>query len=155
MCACQRAYSTLGAGDSDWFCFLIVLNLFLGVYEIASLCKQNKGITLIQLDCDATTYLAFTRENCIIKSLNFNMLANRIRGTSYGDAKYWPLIKMINYVDMLLYHLYRDFLGKEPNVLYSSDVVLKPGVLGCSNRRTWWLLSPWFSSSKRIRTDGG
>ena len=98
----------------------------LKVSKIASLWKQNKGVTLIQLDCDATTYEAFTRENCIIKSLNFNMLTNRIRGTSYGDAKYWPLIKIINYGDMLLYHLYRDFLGKEPNVLYSSDVVLKP-----------------------------
>ena len=66
----------------------------LKISKIASLWRQGKGITLIQLDCDATSYEAFTRENCIIKSLNFNMLTNRIRGTSYGNAKFWPLSKV-------------------------------------------------------------
>ena len=41
----------------------------LKVSKIASLWKQGKGITLIQLDCDATSYEAFTRENCIINQL--------------------------------------------------------------------------------------
>ena len=97
----------------------------LKVARIAALWKQNKGVTLIQLECDATSYEAFTRENCIIKSLNFNSLTNRIRGTSYGDAKNWPLTKVVNYGDMLLYQLFRNYLSKTPNVIYSSDVVLK------------------------------
>jgi hypothetical protein len=97
----------------------------LKVSKIASLWEQGKGITLIQLDCDATSYEAFTRENCIIKSLNFNMLTNRIRGTSYGNAKFWPLRKIVNYGNMLIYSLFNTFLTKQPNVIYANDVVLK------------------------------
>ena len=97
----------------------------LKVSKIASLWEQGKGITLIQLDCDATSYEAFTRENCIIKSLNFNMLTNRIRGTSYGNAKFWPLRKVVNYGNMLIYSLFNTFLTKQPNVIYANDVVLK------------------------------
>ena len=97
----------------------------LKVSKIASLWEQGKGITLIQLDCDATTYEAFTRENCIIKSLNFNMLTNRIRGTSYGAAKRWPLLKIINYGNMLTYSLFNIFISKTPNIIFASDVVLK------------------------------
>ena len=96
----------------------------LKVSKIASLWKQGKGITLIQLDCDATSYEAFTRENCIIKSLNFNMSTNRIRGTSYGKAKVWPLRKIVNYGNMLIYSLFNTFLTKQPNVIYANDVVL-------------------------------
>ena len=98
----------------------------LKISKIASLWRQGKGITLIQLDCDATSYEAFTRENCIIKSLNFNMLTNRIRGTSYGNAKFWPLSKVKNYGNMLIYSLFNTFLTKPPNVIYANDVVLKP-----------------------------
>ena len=109
------------------FCGILPLKkVQLKVSRIAALWKQNKGVSLIQLECDATSYEAFTRENCIIKSLNFNSLTNRIRGTSYGNAKNWPLTKVINYGDMLLYQLFRTYLSKEPNVIYSSDVVLKP-----------------------------
>ena len=97
----------------------------LKVSKIASLWKNGKGITLIQLDCDATSYEAFTRENCIIKSLNFNMLTNRIRGTSYGNAKNWPLRKIINYGSMLIYSLFNTFLTKPPNVIYASNVLLR------------------------------
>ena len=97
----------------------------LKVSKIAALWRQNKGVTLIQLDCDATSYEAFTRENCIIKSLNFNKLTNRIRGSSYGDVKTWPLTKVVNYGDMLLYQLFRNYLAKDPNVIYADDVVLK------------------------------
>ena len=97
----------------------------LKVSKIASLWKQGKGITLIQLDCDATSFEAFTRENCIIKSLNFNMITNRIRGTSYGDAKNWPLTKVVNYGDMLIYSLFNTFLTKPPNKIYANDVELK------------------------------
>ena len=96
------------------------------ITRISTLWRQNKGVTLIQLDCDATTYEAATRENCIIKALNFNMLTNQIRGSSYGAAKLWPLNKIRNYGDVLLYHLYRSFLEKTPNVVYAHDVVLKP-----------------------------
>ena len=98
----------------------------LKVSKIASLWKQNKGVTLVQLDCDATSYEALTRENCIIKSMNFNQLSNRIRGSSYGDAKKWPHIKISNYGDMLLYQLFKTYLSKTPNVIYARDVVLKP-----------------------------
>ena len=97
--------------------------------KIASLWEQNKGISLIQLDCDATTYEALTRENCIIKSLNFNKLTNRIRGTSYGAAKFWPLTQIVNYGDMLVYQLFQNYMSKEPNVIYASDVVLKPKLI--------------------------
>ena len=95
------------------------------ITKISSFWKQYKGVTLIQLDCDATTYEAATRENCIIKSLNFNLLTNQIRGTSYGVAKTWPLIKVRNYGDILLYHLFRSFLCKTPNIIYAHDVVIK------------------------------
>ena len=98
----------------------------LKVSRIAKLWKQGKGITLIQLDCDATSYEAFTRENCIIKSLNFNMLTNRIRGTSYGSAKVWPLRKVVNYGNMLIYSLFNTFLTKPPNVIFANNVVFKP-----------------------------
>ena len=97
----------------------------LKISKIASLWKRNRGVTLIQLDCDATTYEALTRENCIIKSLNFNKLTNRIRGTSYGDAKHWSSVKVVNYGDMLLYQLFNNYLTKEPSVIYARDVVLK------------------------------
>ena len=100
----------------------------LKISKIASLWEQGKGITLVQLDCDATSYEAFTRENCIIKSLNFNMLTNRIRGTSYGDAKHWPLRKVVNYGNMLIYSLFNTFLTKPPNEIYANDVEYKPQV---------------------------
>ena len=95
------------------------------ITKISSFWKQNKGVTLIQLDCDATTYEAATRENCIIKSLNFNLLTNQIRGTSYGVVKTWPLAKVRNYGDILLFHLFRGFLCKTPNIIYAHDVVIK------------------------------
>ena len=61
----------------------------------------------------------------IIKSLNFNMLTNRIRGTSYGNAKIWPLMKIVNYGSMLIYSLFNTFLTKPPNVIYASNVLLR------------------------------
>ena len=97
----------------------------LKVSKIAALWRQNKGVTLIQLECDATTYEAFTRENLIIKALNFNTLTNRIRGTCYGDVKTWTHLKQINFGNMLLYHLFQRFLSKSPNEIYASDVILK------------------------------
>jgi hypothetical protein len=101
----------------------------LKVSKIENLWKQNKGISLVQLDCDATSYEASTRESCIIKSLNFNMLTNKNQSTCYGDAKKWPLTKIENYGDMLLYQLFRNFLAKEPNVIYAHDVIVKQKTL--------------------------
>lgn len=95
------------------------------VSKISTLWKNNKGVSLIQLDCDALTYEAATRENCIIKSLNFNLLTNQIRGTSYGVAKIWSLQKTRNYGDLLLYHLFESFLNKTPNIIYAHDVLIK------------------------------
>ena len=107
------------------FCGILPLKkVSLKLSKIATLWKQNKGVSLLQLDCDATTYEAFTRENCIIKSLNFNTLTNQRRGTSYGDAKTWAINKIINYGDMLLYQLFRTYLLKPPNVIYEKDIII-------------------------------
>ena len=100
----------------------------LKVAKIASLWSKNNGVSLIQLDCDATSYEAFSRENCIINSLNFNSLTNRIQGTSYGGVKTWPYIKVVNYGDMLLYQMFRNYLAKKPNVIFANDVILKPSI---------------------------
>ena len=108
-----------------YLCIVPKRKISLKVSKIASLWKNGKGITLIQLDCDATSYEAFTRENCIIKSLNFNMLTNRIRGISYGNARIWPLMKIVNYGSMLIYSLFNTFLTKPPNVIYASNVLLR------------------------------
>ena len=107
------------------FCGILPLKkVQLRLSKIVSLWRKNMGVSIIQLDCDATAYEAFTRENCIIKSLNFNRLTNRIRGTSYGDAKFWPIVKITNYGDMLLYQLFKSFLAKPPNIIYDNDVIL-------------------------------
>ena len=95
------------------------------ISRIASLWEQGKGVVLIQSDCDATNYEAHTRENIMIKALNFNKLTNKIRGTSYGDAKYWPHLKIVNYGDMMLFQLFREFLIKPANEIFACDVILK------------------------------
>ena len=108
------------------FCGILPLkSVELKVSKIAALWKRNKGVALIQLDCDATSYEAHTRENVIIKALNFNSLTNRIRGTSYGVAKFWPHLKTFNYGTMLLFQLFRNFISKPPNEIFANDVILK------------------------------
>ena len=97
----------------------------LKVSKIASLWKKGKSVVLVQLDSTATSYEAHTRENIIIKALNFNNLTNRIRGTSYGNVKFWPHLKIINYGDMMMFQLFWEFLLKPPNEIFASDVILK------------------------------
>jgi hypothetical protein len=89
--------------NGSMFILQLLKQIIMGYYQKEKYCqkllkylnwKQNKGVTEIHLDCDATTYEAATRENCIIKALNFNLLTNQIRGTSYSVAKTWPLAKV-------------------------------------------------------------
>ena len=128
-----RKHSHLTMAKMHYCGILSKRKIELRISRISSLWKQNKGVTMIQLDCDATSYEAFTRENCIIKSLNFNNLTNKIRGTSYGIAKTWSTTKIINYGDMLLYQLFSSFLSKTPNIIYANDVILKPKAVKIQN----------------------
>ena len=93
--------------------------------KIVSLWKRKQGVIILQLDCAATEYEAFSREFAMINAVSISKLMNIKHSTCYGEMRYWPETKVKNYGDMLLFQLFNIFVSRPPTPIYASDVLLK------------------------------
>ena len=96
--------------------------------KIVSLWKNSRGVTILQLDCDATSREAFCREYAMISAIGLHQLNNVQQGKCYGEMNNWPGVKIMNYGDMLLFQLFKQFISRPASPILPSDVVYNPPV---------------------------
>ena len=93
--------------------------------KIVSLWGKNRGVTILQLECDATSREALSREFAMISAVGLDKLANVKQGECYGDMNGWPTVKIKNYGDMLLFQMFKNFIARAPSPIMASDVPYK------------------------------
>ena len=96
--------------------------------KIVSLWENNRGVTILQLDCDATSREALSREYAMIAAIGLNQLSNVQQGKCYGEMTKWPGVKIINYGDMLLFQLFKQFISRPASPILPCDVIYNPPV---------------------------
>ena len=96
--------------------------------KIVSLWENNRGVTILQLDCDATSREAFSREYAMIAAVGLEQLSNVQQGKCYGEMIKWPGVKIKNYGDMLLFQLFKQFISRPASPILPCDVIYNPPV---------------------------
>ena len=94
--------------------------------KIVSLWKNNQGVTILQLDCNATNYEALTREYAMIEAVGLKQLSNLKQSNCYGEVCTWSTNKVMNYGDMLLFQMFKNFISRPSSPILASDVLFTP-----------------------------
>ena len=84
--------------------------------------RAGKGIFVISGFHCSTREESHNREACIIDNIGLDKLANKIKGSKYGNIKNWDRIKTCNYGLFIIYTLYLKFINENIKCLHYNDI---------------------------------
>ena len=92
--------------------------------KIVSLWKKQQGVTILQVEYDATNYEALSREYGMIECIGLDNLSNKLPSNFYGSTDQWSKMKILNYGEMLLFQLFKNFAMQPMSPILHSDIKL-------------------------------